>query len=212
MRRLIVGSLVDKIDVFNGFTAGDGGYTNYSSFESDGTLVFNGAATVYKDINIGSINLGMGASAPDLVAYNGTSIVMRAFDGNVTTEQLYGSTELQHDYKEGTDIVAHIHWCPTDTGTGNVIWYMDYVILENSVASAVTPISVTVPASGVAWKETRADIDTISGAGLKIGAQIAFRLYRVPTGSDTYAGDAMVFTIGFHYQIDTIGSRGITDK
>ena len=54
---------------------------------------------------------------------------------------------------------------------------------------------------------------TVSGANIKIGDQVAFRLYRNPTDAqDTYPDDACVITFGIHSQIDTLGSRNITPK
>jgi hypothetical protein len=47
--------------------------------------------------------------------------------------------------------------------------------------------------------------------GIKIGDQIAFRFFRDPT-QDDYAGDAVVTTIGFHIQVDALGSRNISSK
>lgn len=168
----------------------------------------------WNDINIGSIGLGTGASAPDNVAISSTSILVKAFDGNVTTEQLYGAVELLHGYKEGTDISPHIHWLPTTNGTGNVRWQLEYVISDHDNPALVSSTTITVDSSatGIAWKETVSEFPDISGTNLKIGNQFAFRLFRVPTAPDDYPSDAAVLTVGIHYQQNTLGSATEFDK
>ena len=34
----------------------------------------------------------------------------------------------------------------------------------------------------------------------------------VPADGDAYAGEALIYTAGIHYQVDTIGSRTVTAK
>ena len=164
------------------------------------------------DYNVGAVTLGTAASAPDNVAYNGTTIVMPAFDGGVTTEQMYGCIELNHDYKEGSDIFFHVHWCPTTANTGNVVWQLEYVILRTGFVSTATTVQVLDPASGVAWKLHKAELPRINGANLKMSDQFTFRLFRDPTYNsggiaDTYPNDAVVATVGLHVQVDGFGSK-----
>lgn len=45
--------------------------TNYSEFESDGTLHMVGDATVWMDDNFAGVSLGIGATPPDLIQLNG---------------------------------------------------------------------------------------------------------------------------------------------
>jgi len=73
---------------------------------------------------------------------------------------------------------------------------------------------ITAAATGVAWTAQKAIFPAISGAGVEIGSQIAFRFFRDPTDiADTYPDDAAItMTLGFHYEIDTPGSRQITTK
>lgn len=166
--------------------------------------------SIYADINIGSISLGTAASAPGNVTISSTNIVLRGFDGNVTTEQLYGVVEIPHSYKEGTNIIPHIHWMPSTSSASNVKWQMEYFITKKSGGSAVSTATALVAnssTSGIAWEGIYANFNEISGTNLTIGSQLAFRLFRDPTDlSDTYPDDAVVETIGFHYRLDTIGS------
>lgn len=191
-----------------------GGTADYTEVEDDGTLHFVGAATVWDDVNVGSVSLGAAASAPDPVQIASSGIYVKGFDGNVTAEQLFGEMELPHDYLEESDFVPHVHWMPSSTAVGTVMWQMTYLCAgDGDTDSAGTTITVLADAPGVAYKRQRADFGTVSGAGHAIGDQFTFRLFRVPTeDEDSYPDDALVETIGIHYQKDTCGSRQITTK
>lgn len=170
---------------------------------------------VWRDYFISGLALGSGASAPDLITLGGSgNISVYAFDGNATTEQLYGCLELDHDYKEGSDFTFHVHWCPTTTDVGNVKWGLDYRVMPlGGTLTAEVNTSLTVTAAGgTAWAGKFSGV-TISGTGRTIGDQIAFRLYRNPTdGSDTYGADAAILTLGLHVQCDSHGSKSQTAK
>ena len=188
---------------------------NYSYFESDGTLVFVGNATLWKDINLGGVSLTKAAAnQPDLITINGTNILTYAFDGGTKLEELHGSFELQHDYKEGTDLVPHTHIYPTTTGAGNIKIFLEYYVKFHDKVAVTGVTSFVVASGGVAWNEIRVNFDdVIDGTALTIGEQCHFRVYRDPTDAqDTYTGDVAIATIGVHYEIDTVGSRTITTK
>jgi hypothetical protein len=168
---------------------------------------------VWQDINLGGTALGTGASAPDLINLDTTSISVYAFDGNVTSEMLSGSFELQHDYKEGTDLYPHLHFLPVNANAGTVKFFLEYYIREDNRVKLTATISATKATNSIAWEELLLAFPAITGTSLKIGSQIFFRLYRVPTdAADTYNSDVALATVGIHYQIDTLGSRQISTK
>lgn len=187
-----------------------------TTIEEDGTVKFNGAATVWDDINMGAVSLGAGASAPDLITLGGggNTILVRGFDGNAIAEQLFDDIEITHGYKEETDIVCHVHWMPTTTNAGDVKWQLTYAWTNRTGGlPSETTISVVQAAGGVAWVPHRADFPAISGTGKGIGSHLSIRLFRDPTdAADTYPDDAALQSFGVHYEIDTVGSRGITSK
>lgn len=168
----------------------------------------------YRDIAMGLVAYPNGASAPDLVAWNGGTISVYAFNGAATSEQLFGTCEYNHEFAEDSDIYPHIHWAPTTTGAGNVKWNLTYVWDNpNEGPSAEATISVVAAASGVAWRPTVSGFPAISGAGKKIGSQIQFRLWRNPAdAADTYGDDAAIQTMGIHALVDASGSEGIFTK
>ena len=202
-------TIIEKLPSFGNVDSGD-----YANFENDGTLFFYGNATCWDDIQLSATSLGSGASAPDLININSSGIYLMGFDGGVTTEQLFGSFEIPHDYAEGTTLVPHIHWLTTTTNIGTVKWFVDYWRVDGNgttVPSTPTTISATGTSNGIAWEAFKNDSNTIDGTGITIGDQVAFRLYRDPT-QDTYPDDAVVLTFGIHYQKNSLGSRLVTTK
>lgn len=166
------------------------------------------------DYNIDLTALPNGASAPDLVALNGGTILVYAFDGGATTEQLFGKLEINHDWAEGTNIIPHIHWLPTTAAVGNVKWNLTYSWTDLSTAEPVaTTISVVTATAGSAWFNQQSAFPEIPHEGRKVGSQFCFRLWRNPSDAqDTYTADAAIKTLGIHAQVDSFGSRKVVQK
>lgn len=199
----------------NTLKCGDISGGNYLEIESDGTIVLHGDASGWKDRNFSGVSAGNPAASPDFIDWNATTIKVAAFDGVATEESLHAGDEIQHDYNEGSDLVFHIHWAPTDTGSGNVKWQMEIIIISGTTVRYSGTISAIDSADGTAWEEKRLNIGTLTGTSFVIGDQIGMRVFRDPSdGADTYGSDAAIaFTFGYHYEIDTpAGSRQITTK
>jgi hypothetical protein len=192
-----------------------GGVSDYTEVEADGTVVFNGDAVVFNDINIPGNSLGIGPSAPAVVAIAGSGILAYAFIGTgVLEDELHGSMEILHDYKEGSDIVSHVHWMPSTADVGNVKWQMEYIwVNRGGTAGASTTIDVTTAAGGTAWVGHISSFPAVSGAGMEMGSRFMFRILRDPADvADTYGFDAVLLDIGVHYERDTVGSRTVAAK
>jgi hypothetical protein len=187
------------------------------------TLVLD--TPVYDDANVGALMLRTGGTAPGIVQIldndgDATGIYTVGF---AVGEEGSGVIEVPHSYKEGTDLVFHIHWGANDApagGTDNVKWQLVYSVAR---LSSTFPDSTAATAVEVAyttqynWLIT--NVATITGAtggvdggNIKIGDQVHFTIKRIAASADEFGGEALVATIGFHHQIDTIGSRAITTK
>lgn len=195
-----------------------GDATNYTKIETDGTLEFNGTATVWKDINMGASQLSRPASSqPGLDTFvdeNGadTGIETYAF---AVGEKVHGSFEMQHDYKEGSDFTFHVHWqgITAPSGTDNVQWRLTYTLMRGGATlDAVTTIDTPDSTIDTQYMGVHSDFTAITGTNYVIGDQFLFTLERVASTGDAYAGDALITTAGIHYEIDTVGSRLIGTK
>lgn len=175
-----------------------------------------GGAAVWVDFNFG-VNTSPGASAPDRISLNATSIDVLAFNGVNVTEELHASFELDHDWKEGTIIKPHVHWYATTVAVGTVVWQMELVFVNSGETGAIGAASTTIRAeqntTGVAWVPLFASFPDVDLAGYLIGTQVHVRFFRDPTdGDDDYGADAAIATFGFHVQVDTLGSRQVAEK
>ena len=187
-------------------------------FEKDGTLVMSGSAIVYNDVPpVPLINARLGgANQPSLTAIQG-NVQALTFAIN---DYVFGSYEILHEYKEGTDIDMHIHWATqsSDNTDRGVKWEIEYTIsnlnetppLTNTFpASVVVSQEVTIPANTPAKAHVYTDIALIPGANIKIGAYILWRLRRIASTTVPTAPSANPYAIalGAHIQQDTLGSR-----
>jgi len=192
---------------------------NYTETEADGTVKFEGDATVWDDANVGAYNLQAPAGLqPDIDEFkdeNGvdTGIATYAVD---TGEELSGSIEIPHSYKEGSDITFHVHWqgIIAPTGTDNVQFQLNYTVASSVVGTTLDPVATIVVETGIdaQYGVYRSDFPTITGTNFKIGDQFLFTLGRIAANTNEYAGDALLATVGFHYEADTVGSRQIIAK
>jgi len=182
------------------------------------------AEGVWKDINVGGAQLNpIPAFAPDLEKFadeggGDTGIYTLAF---AVGESASGSFEIQHDYKEGTDISFHIHWQgkAAPTGTDNVQWQLTYTIARfDATLDAATVIVIETPID-TQYKMNTSVFPMISGSTggnnggpIQMGDQFLLTVERIAAAGDAYSGDALVMTAGLHYEVDTMGSRQIGDK
>lgn len=194
---------------------GDVAGGNYTEIESTGFVVHHGDSRPYRDINFDISSMGKAvAGDPDLINLSSSNIEIAAFNGTGATEEVSGARELQHDYAQGTNLKPHVHWYSTDTGTGNVLWQLEYIITQTGLlVPSSTTITVVSAAPGVAWQRVDVEFPDISGLGLGIGDQLHVRFFRDSGDAlDTYESDAAVATFGIHYRIDSGGSRSVTSK
>jgi hypothetical protein len=167
----------------------------------------------WDDIRVGltSVKTG-GSSDPDFAKLRdngaGSQGVFTYLFSPLLEEEVYFEVQIPHSYKAGTDLKAHIHWCPIDANAGNVVWALEYTIANaNQVIGNTTPVQATIAANGVAYKEQLDAIATISGAGVTESSLIIGRLYRkAADAADTYASDAAALSFDFHFQTDKLGS------
>jgi hypothetical protein len=179
---------------------------------SNGSLV----PTRWDDLNFPALSLAKSANlAPTQgVIFASGAIEGLLFNGATQVNEVYGSGEVLHSYMEGSDLHPHVHWMATTTGAGNVTWYLEYSVVKvTGVYSAPVTISVSAATTGTSWTHILTNFPTISGTGLTIGSQIAFRLYRNATSpSDTYTDNAALLSFGIHMEMNTVGSSYISDK
>jgi hypothetical protein len=135
------------------------------------------------------------------------------------------SQEMLHDWAEGTDISLHIHWATgglNDATVRGVKWEVEYSICNpingNFGATAFTAATVvstedTITAAMPDRTHKITHIAIISGAGLRVGAQIMMRVRRIAAVTNVApVANPFAISFGIHYLTDVPGSRLITAK
>lgn len=203
--------LAAEVNLIRGGTT-HGTPTDYTQIEKDGTIIANGNATCWKDENFGGATTAIGASAPALVSWNTTSILIPQFQHNLTKE-LNMLKEYDHAGIAAGSLQVHAHLHPTTADTGTVKLFCEYQIKVSGQTALTGTLNGTATMGGVAWEEIRLNIGTpITHAMIQRGAQIGMRLYRLSTDAGTYAHPVAISTWGYHYEVDMLGSRLITTK
>lgn len=211
-----VGTITPAARFDNRGTLRSGTTANYSEFEADGTLKFNGTATVWDDLRTPVQNLIVPATKnPAWGAFNGGQALF--FDATTVAgnqEEVYFSLQMPHSWKEGsTSLVPHVHVSSTAGSPGNTRWALAYTWANiGSTFQAPTTVFAIQPDMDT-LKHTVADFTAISGAGKTIGSMLICKLYRNGASTlDTYPEDAVLLEFDMHYEIDTVGSRATTAK
>ncbi len=192
--------------------------TNYATFSTSGQLTLVGEAVVWKDINMAGYLLAKPASNfPTVDSFRDEAGVNTTIETYAFAEgkSVHGGFELQHDYKQGTDLVFHIHWqgIAAPSGTDNVQWRINYIVArDGTTLNAAVEIDSPDTAIDTRYKSYRTDFGAITGTDFLIEDQFMFTLTRVASTGDAYAGEALIQTAGIHYRVDTIGSREIDAK
>jgi len=172
---------------------------------------------VYDDLRFspGSVK-GAGTFPPTDTAYKGGYIL--GFSTGPNNEAIQFTAQLPHKYKEGTDIVFHLHWTIPASGAGggaeNVKWDFTHSWANAGVVfPANSSATVTVDVQNDVLDTHMLDnVVTISGAGKTISSVLICSLTRDVGVANDYANDAYFLEADFHFQIDTMGSRQITTK
>ena len=207
---------------FSGTTFGDVISGNYAEFQSDGSLLFYGNATAFDDIRVPATATKNGGSKdPGFEVWkdNGAGsqgVFLHWFD-NATEEELYFSLQVPHNWKTGSALSPHIHWVPKSTGSAGakVNWGLECNWTDISEAGITTTIAysnttVQGDATLVAGKHYLTEMTPMTGTGHTLSSMAVCRVYRDAAGAlatDSYAADAGLLEIDFHYEVDSIGSR-----
>jgi len=139
----------------------------------------------------------------------GSGIYGYGFDADAdSSEALHFIAQIPHGWVTSSDVAAHIHWSPSTTNTGNVIWKMKYrMFAANDTLMVVDSFRVVHPADGIALKHQIDSLGTIAGDSLSLSGIIIGNVARVGgDAADTFTGSAYGLEIDFHYQFDQPGS------
>lgn len=135
--------------------------------------------------------------------------------GASSTELVGGIAQMPHAWREGSTIKPHVHWQKTTSAAGNVLWRLDYEIVNNGAVAPMaygSQIESASPVAGTPDNDTANEIlitslGDIAMSGISISGHLLWKLSRVGgDASDTYGADARLLEYDIHFQIDSRGS------
>lgn len=190
--------------------------TDYTKFESDGTIISFGAARCWRD-ELQSL-IGQRLESP------GSDIVQNNAEGTLTfktsaalIDYVTMNVQLNHDRVLQTAVSPHLHWFQTTAATPN--WLIQYRIQYNGQAKTTAWTSAKWSENKFAWTAGTLNqitdfADITPGVTDGVSTIIQFRIIRDnANGSGLFAGadpvavsvDAMNFDV--HIEVDMFGSR-----
>lgn len=188
---------------------GDMDNGDYSEFEDDGTLVFNGDATVWEDLNFDPVRSGGPVeNRPDDVTIN--NVYYKEFT-SANNQSCGDAQEIPHNAKLSATFHGHAHvFLKSGESAGTTgVTFTVYWVLSETTGTTTGSFTLTATSAQLAANAHKVDIyDSGFTGSSELGAQLALALYR--TGGD--AGDVIVMTYGIHYEIDQVGSKEIVSK
>lgn len=153
------------------------------------------------------ISIGGLSSPPDQQVDTGLLL----FDGGTTLETIAVLAQIPHSWKEGSELLPHVHWRKTSDVAGDVVWSFRYTWIDyDDVPAAFGSITTATDTNTVdaTQKSIISAFPGVDGTGHNISAMLLIQLGRVPTDAgDTYPDDAVLDEFDIHYEIDALGSR-----
>lgn len=187
---------------------------DYSEFEADGTLKFNGDATVWIDIDFPIIIRSTGAAIPTLEVLQGN---IQAPQWQVNDFNVCEGQELVHKWKEGSEVYWHLHMITNgvDAVDKFVRWEVEYfwvnVSGQLSGTSTITH-EHTIPANTPSTTMQIVSIGSFVPTDGRIGGHVFARLKRIGSVGAAPSRNPWCTMLQLHIECDTVGSRSIGTK
>jgi hypothetical protein len=176
----------------------------YHFNEGSGTTVDNFKGDASHDITLSADTDWVGGLVQNTLSAPG--VFTYIFPPDVRSE-LFFTAQMDHGYKMGTDMNPHVHYSPTTSNTGNVVWGIEYTVSPvNGIFGTTNILEVVDPVDGIAYKHQPASFGIMDGIEA-VSFMFVGRVYRDGTSAeDTYPDGAALLEIDIHYLADSIGS------
>jgi len=203
---LLVGNTTNK----GSAKIGDGGITDYFEIESDGTMKFNGAATVWDDVQSSLFGRRLNSQAGK-VDYNYTENTITFESGGAIgtiNDRVNWNIQMYHSAIADGSLHPHVHF--EQVSSNKIEFRIAYRIQNNGAAKTAswTEIACNTDDDAV-FSYSSGTLNQIVAfpaidlTGVGVSGIIEFRMVR----DDSTAGDIEVTFVDCHYEKDTVGSR-----
>lgn len=201
---------------YNTATPKFGTSTNYTEFESDGTMKASGNATCFRDELNDLIKSALNNPSSRIVQdFTESALIYKT--NATTSDYAISNIQLNHDWKAGSAINPHIHWWQTENNTPNLM--IQYRWQKNGSAKTTAWSSLPWAANAFTW--TAGTLNQITGFG-SISAPVGYgisdilqiRFMRDSTnasglfaGADPFTTDVSTTSADVHIEVDMLGSH-----
>lgn len=145
-----------------------------------------------------------------------TSTGLYLFDGS-STESLFGVAQMPHSWLEESTVIPHVHWQKTvsESPTGNVLWQLDYEVVNNGDVAAMdygtqlqtSSVVAGTPDDGTPERMLISSFGNVSMRDKRISCIIYWKLSRIGgDAADSHTSDIRLVEFDFHYICDGRGS------
>ena len=191
---------------------------DYTEFESDGTMMFNGEATTWDDLRFPLTAAKLDTSA-GRIDYNFDDCTVDFQDNAKLTDPACIVAQFQHKKLLGSAVELHVHWLQNQNKVPNFLIGYRWINLGEA-AIAVGSEQYLIPtgnlvtyAAGTIHQLTEFGMITKSVADT-LSSILQIRIFRdtantsgLFAGADGYTGTVQVLEFDLHYEIDSAGSR-----
>lgn len=210
------GTGTQQVDAYDLPISDTGGFFASTSVESAFNEIGNKLIRVYDDIRVPvTATQTGGAKQPGFSVFktNGSGsqgVFTYMFDAGLE-EELFFTVQVPHSYSAGTNLYPHVHWCPTSTQTGNVVWGLEQTWSNIGDTFGNTAITTVIQsANTIIGKHQYASFPVVTGTGKETSSMLVCRVYRDASSTDdTYPADAALLEIDFHFMQDKLGTTSI---
>ena len=195
---------------------GNKGQGNYADFETDGTLVFYGHSTAFRDEFGPLIGQNLTSPAADISTSPAEGTIV--FDDSCTlADYVSMPVQINHDAKAQSDVYPHIHWWQTSADLPN--WLIQYRWQQNGAAKVTSWTSVKYASHAFTYVSGTLNQITAFGAlsppaNTGVSVVLQLRLLRdgdndstLFAGAVPLTGDVSAMFYDVHIEVDMLGSH-----
>jgi len=202
-------------------TFGDGGTTNYTKLETDGTMQAIGTATCFRD-ELNDLIKSASQNPSSHLVFDYIEGTLDFKDNCDLNDWSLMNVQINHDWKSGSDVEPHIHWFQKANNMPN--WLIQYRWQKSCGAKTTSWTSVKYTTNACTYVSGTINQITSFGAitppsGYGISDILQIRILRdtanastLFAGADPYTGDAEAMSFDVHICVDMLGSRQLYVK
>jgi hypothetical protein len=187
---------------------------NYFEIQSDGTVILNGTATTWDDLQGSVLSLEkQGSGLSTNVAENTVDFTT----GATLNDYLYDNYQMKHKWMLGSNVHPHIHWEQTQANHPNFLIRYRWQRQGELKTTAWTDLPMTEDAFTYAagtLNQISSGGAIVPPTGYGLSDILEFQIFRDNSndsgafaGADPYTGDASIVFIDIHIEADTLGSN-----